>query len=114
MAAAITGASAAVDCTDAYQVLIAQMDDMQTGSTKVAFQLASPGNRASTASPGGCNEDKFARMVRSPTYAPLLAGFGYEVERHGKRSSSEYAADVRVFHNKGKSKSTVFTFVMSL
>eukprot|EP00419_Tripos_fusus_P066683 CAMPEP_0172921816 /NCGR_PEP_ID=MMETSP1075-20121228/206675_1 /TAXON_ID=2916 /ORGANISM="Ceratium fusus, Strain PA161109" /LENGTH=116 /DNA_ID=CAMNT_0013782041 /DNA_START=26 /DNA_END=373 /DNA_ORIENTATION=+ len=113
MSASITFASA-VDCTDAYQVLIAQMDDMQAGSTKVAFQLASPGNRASTASPGGYNEDKFSRMVRNPTYAPLLSGFGYEVGAHGKQGSEQYVAQVRVFQDAEKSNATVFVFVMSL
>ena len=77
--AASIASGSGVDCTNAYEVLTAQMDDMQAGSTQVAFRLASPGNRASTASPGGCNTDKFDKMVRNPTYMPLLGGFGYRV-----------------------------------
>merc|ERR1740130_2484845 len=99
-------AASTTDCTIAYQVLTAQMDDMQAGSTKVAFQLASPGNRAATASPDGYNELKFDNMVRNPSYAPLLSGFGYEVIEHGKvQGLTQYTAKVRVFRDALKRRS---------
>jgi len=90
------------------------MGDMQTGSTKVAFQLASPANRASTAAPGGYNMAGFDRMVRNSIYLPLLGGYGYDVTWHGKQGLSQYAARVRVFHDAPKQRWTVFRFVMSL
>ena len=69
----------AVDTTDAVQVLTAQMDDMQNDSTRVAYQLASPSNRAFTARSSnpdlnGYNEERFDSMVRGSTYSPLLSG----------------------------------------
>merc|ERR1711933_495499 len=112
--ASLIMASATPDCVDAYQVLIAQMDDMQTGSTKVAFQLASPGNRAATAAPGGYNLEGFDRMVRNPTYAPLLSGFGYEVQHHGMQGSNQYTAKVRVFKDAQRLRAIDFLFAMSL
>ena len=71
--------SVAVDTTDAVQVLTAQMDDMQNDSTRVAYQLASPSNRAFTARSSnpdlnGYNEERFDSMVRGSTYSPLLSG----------------------------------------
>merc|ERR1740130_933692 len=107
-------AASTTDCTMAYQVLTAQMDDMQAGTTKVAFQLASPGNRAATASPDGYNELQFDRMVRSANYGALLSGFGYEVKEHGNQGQAQYAAKVRVFQDAQKRQSTDFAFVMSL
>merc|ERR1711920_363884 len=45
---------------------------MQTGSTLVAYQLASPGNRAFTAKPTGYNLERFDRMVHDDLYASLF------------------------------------------
>ena len=69
----------AIDTTDAVQVLKAQMDDMQNDSTRVAYQLASPSNRAFTARSSnpdlnGYNEERFDSMVRGSTYSTLLSG----------------------------------------
>ena len=64
---------AAVDTTDALATLHAQMQDMMHhNSTRVAFLLASPGNRRSTAN-GGYDSSAFDKMVRSRSYAPLLS-----------------------------------------
>lgn len=112
--AALVTVTSTTDCTDAYQVLTAQMDDMQAGSTKVAFQLASPENRISTAAPGGYNMARFDHMVRSSLYSPLLSGHGYEVIWHGKQGPSQYVAKVRVFHYASKQRFTVFRFEMSM
>lgn len=61
------------DTEDPLETLHAQLLDMQChNSTRIAFALASPGNRQFTAR-GGYDHESFSRMVRNPTYAPLLA-----------------------------------------
>jgi len=103
-----------VDTTSAEAVLRAQMDDMQAGSTLVAYQLASPGNRASTAWPSGYNLDRFDQMVRGATYNPLISGFGYEVLPPGVQvSGSQAAANVQVFRDASRSQSLTYEFRMS-
>ena len=100
----------AVDTTDALATLHAQMEDMQQGSTRVAFALASPGNRRSTAG-GGYNLRAFDRMVRNPTYAPLLSCRGYQVLRT-RQSGDQFSALVSVLLAGGQLRA--FEFVMSL
>ena len=65
------------------------MIDMAAGSTRVAFQLASVGNRRGTAN-GGYDVDAFDKMVRSPSYAPLLMSGDYEVISQ-RQSGSRYS-----------------------
>ena len=100
----------AVDTTDALLTLHAQMEDMLfKNSTYVAFCLASPGNRRGTAR-GGYDHAAFDKMVRSPTYAPLVSGTKYEVlsqRQHG----NQFAAIVKVV---GPTWSKVFDFGMTL
>ena len=100
-----------VDTTDALAVLTAQLDDMlQRSSTNTAFCLASPGNRRSTAN-GGYDHKRFDAMVRSPSYAPLLAAGGqYEVVSQTQVQDS-FMASVRITHPTG---STSYSFVMTL
>lgn len=101
-----------VDTTDAMAVLKAQMDDMiKNNSTRVAFCLASPGNRRATAR-GGYDFRTFDAMVRSPSYAQLLsAGTGtYEVLSH-RQTGSDFKASVKVVQG---TKTTVFDFGMTL
>ena len=103
--------ASAVDTTDALATLHAQMEDMmRRGSTRVAFALASPGNRASTAR-GGYDQQAFDRMVRSPTYAPLLQEGQYEVLKH-RQSGRTFSALVRLTLAGGRSMS--YEFGMSL
>ena len=45
----------------------------------MAYQLASPANRAFTASPDGYNENLFGSMVNGDVYKHLLSGYGYTV-----------------------------------
>ena len=85
--------SIAVDTTDAVQVLTAQMDDMQNDSTRIAYQLASPSNRAFTARSSnpdlnGYNEERFDSMVRGSTYSPLLSGINPNFFKKQSSSSS--------------------------
>ena len=62
-------------------VLREQMDDMLSGNTLKAYQLASPVNRMHTAN--GHNFEKFDRMVRSSTYNPLLNAKDYSfIKKH--------------------------------
>lgn len=103
-----------VDTADPLAVVTAQLDDMQQGSTKVAYQLASPGNRAGTAAPTGYNFEVFDRMLRNHTYAPLVKGFGYEVGAHGSREPSSHTARVRIFLNGAKTQSVDYEFEMSI
>ena len=48
---------------------------MLRGSTRKAYQLASPANRAATASMHDAS--KFDRLVRSDAYTPLLSAAEY-------------------------------------
>ena len=97
-------------------VLIAQMDDMQTGSTLVAYRLAPPGNRACTARPSGYNLERFDRMVHNDLYASLLSGHGYEVEEQGfvDRNNNQYFAKVKVFKTADQQSSQFYRFTMSI
>jgi len=106
----------AVDTTNPESVLIAQMDDMQTGSTLVAYQLASPGNRAFTARPTGYNLERFDRMVHNDLYASLLSGHGYEVEEQGfvDRNNNQYFAKVKVFKTADQQSAQFYRFTMSI
>ena len=106
----------AVDTTNPESVLIAQMDDMQTGSTLVAYQLASPGNRAFTARPSGYNLERFDRMVHNDLYASLLSGHGYEVEEQGfvDRNNNQYFAKVKVFKTADQQSAQFYRFTMSI
>ena len=86
---------AKVDTTDPLATLHAQMEDMMNnGSTRVAFALASPGNRRSTAG-GGYDAQVFDRMVRSPTYSALLQPGTYTVLRK-HQSGTSFSAIVRL------------------
>ena len=100
-----------VDTTDALAVLTAQLDDMlHRSSTHTAFSLASPGNRRATAN-GGYDHKAFDAMVRSPSYAPLLAAGGrYQVLSH-RQAQDSFMASVRITHAAGSSS---YSFVMSL
>jgi hypothetical protein len=101
------------DTTDPIAVLKAQVDDMvMNNSTRVAYQLASPGNRRSTAR-GGYDSNTFDAMVRNPAYAPLLSnGTGrYEVLSH-RQTGAKFEASVNIIQANGSSKK--FDFVMSL
>lgn len=102
-----------VDTQDPLATLQVQMEDMQQGSTVVAYQLASPGNRAATARPGGHNKAGFSAMVRSPTYAPLLGGHGYEI-LSSNAADSQFTATVRVYRDAEKTRSIDYMFGMSL
>lgn len=99
--------------TDPLATLQVQMDDMQQGSTLVAYKLASPGNRAATARPGGHNKAMFDAMVRNPTYAPLLGGHGYNI-LSWQADDSTFIATVRVYRNAAKTRSIDYMFTMSL
>eukprot|EP00746_Dinoflagellata_sp_MGD_P091523 gnl/MRDRNA2_/MRDRNA2_36267_c0_seq2.p1 gnl/MRDRNA2_/MRDRNA2_36267_c0~~gnl/MRDRNA2_/MRDRNA2_36267_c0_seq2.p1 ORF type:complete len:158 (+),score=30.41 gnl/MRDRNA2_/MRDRNA2_36267_c0_seq2:47-520(+) len=103
----------AVDTQDPLAVLQVQMDDMQRSSTLVAYQLASPGNRAATARPGGHNKAAFDAMVRSPTYAPLLGGHGYKI-LSSQAADSQFTATVRVYRDAAKNRAVDYMFGMSL
>ena len=101
----------AVDSTDALATLHAQMQDMmEHSSTRVAFLLASPGNRRSTAN-GGYDFAAFDKMVRNPSYAPLLAKGKYEVLNH-RQVGSQFAATVKLVLANGSTRK--YQFVMSL
>lgn len=104
--------TAAVDTTDPLATLHAQMEDMMSrSSTRVAFALASPGNRRSTAK-GGYDFNAFDRMVRSASYAPLLAKGGtYELLNH-RSVGNQFAAVVSVTLPDGSTRK--FEFGMSL
>jgi len=106
----------AADTTNPESVLIAQMDDMQTGSTLVAYQLASPGNRAFTARPSGYNLERFDRMVHNDLYASLLSGHGYEVEEQGfvDGNNNQYFANVKVFKTAARQSFQIYRFTMSI
>merc|ERR1711935_1099975 len=97
------------------QVLTAQMDDMQNDSTRVAYQLASPSNRAFTARSSnpdlnGYNEERFDTMVRGSTYSPLLSGMGYDIQ---SQTQSSFEALVKVYTNVDQTESVVYQFGMS-
>merc|ERR1712142_696855 len=102
------------DTTNPLNVLTAQMNDMQKGSTLVAYQLASPANRAFTARPSGYNHKRFNTMVNEEPYQPLLQGFGYDVTKHGYTSTGEYFADVKVFKSRDRGYWYKYRFTMSL
>lgn len=102
-----------VDTQDPLATLKVQMDDMQRGSTLVAYQLASPGNRAATARPGGHNKAAFDAMVRSRTYAPLLGGHGYNI-LSSQAADSKFSATVRVYRDAAKTRSIDYMFGMSM
>ena len=83
---------------EALDVLKLQLDDLSRGSTKVAYQLASPANRRSTASGGGGgshNAAAFDRMVRAD-FAPMLEADDYLIfpETQGENAA---AYDVVLF-----------------
>ena len=103
----------AVDTTDPMATLHAQMEDMiKHDSTRVAFLLASPGNRRSTAN-GGYDHMMFDRMVRGPTYGALLSNGSakYEVLNH-RRVNSQFAAIVKIVLGNGRERK--FEFAMSM
>merc|ERR1719495_2905124 len=68
-----------VDTTSPLNIVHAQMETLQRGSTVVAYQLASPKNRLLTAFPGGYNYCQFDRMMRTMIMRPLLSGYGYQI-----------------------------------
>ena len=66
---------------EAVDVLRLQLDDLSHGSTRVAYQLASPANRRSTATDengGNHASDEFDRMVRRG-FAPMLESDDYVI-----------------------------------
>jgi hypothetical protein len=85
-------------------------DMMHHNSTRVAFLLASPGNRRSTAN-GGYDSSAFDKMVRSRSYAPLLSKGTYEVLNH-REVSSQFTAMVKL--NLANGSTCKYQFVMSL
>jgi len=102
--------------TNPVNVLLLQMNDMQQGSTLVAYQLASPANRAFTARPNGYNQNIFNRMVNNGIYKGLLEGYGYEVTNKGylNGNSNQYFADVKVFRSSDRRHWIKYRFTMSL
>ena len=98
-----------LDTTDPDNTLKLQLNTMRKGDTKVVYQLASPSNRMVTAS-GGYNYEKFDKMVRSPTYLPLLNFKKYKTVRK-QESKNKYIADILIFKNRRYYK---FKFIMSL
>lgn len=56
----------------AVDIVKLQLRDLMHGSTRVAYQLASPANRKNTAGPTGYNQARFDAMVRR-SFAPMLA-----------------------------------------
>ena len=103
----------AVDTTDPLATLHAQLDDMlKHNSTRVAFALASPGNRRSTAN-GGYDVASFDRMVRGPAYSALLSDGSakYEVLNH-RRHGSQFSAIVKIVLGNGRERK--FQFGMTL
>ena len=82
----------------------------------MAFQLASPGNRAYTARPRGYNQAAFDAMVRNPaSYAPLLSGYGYDiVSSHASATGDSFTATVAVFRDTSRSRSINYKFGMSM
>ena len=92
-----------VDTTDPLATLHAQMDDMlKHNYTRVAFALASPGNRRSTAN-GGYDFASFDRMVRGATYNALLSegSASYEVVNH-RHVGSQFSAIVKIVLGNGR------------
>ena len=98
-----------LDTTNPDNTLKLQLNTMRKGNTKVVYQLASPSNRMVTAS-GGYNYEEFDKMVRSPTYLPLLYFQKYKTLQK-KQLKNKYIADILIYK---KGRSYKFRFVMSL
>lgn len=84
---------------EAVDVLKLQLDDLTAGSTRVAYQLASPANRRTTASDGNGgnhNARAFDKMVRTG-FAPMLDADDYAISPVAGRGGTSAAYDVLLF-----------------
>jgi len=108
-----------VDTSDPVKVLVATMKDLQSGSTKVAYQLASPTERMRIAGSDGHNHDHFKYVMMHEINKPLMSGNGYKVDKHGpyppySESKTHYYADLFVHTSPEMKNPDKFRFIMSL